>query len=245
MSWGTELWVSPGEGAPRADPGPRPPRDAGWAGAADRRLQERVRPSAPGRRWGVPLLFVCRPSRPRVERLLVRVPASAAAAGLRAAPGRRGHGPRAPAPAAILSRALSLLRLYFPDAWLRAGPRFSAFVSPRLEAGEGAPLSRRGAVRGRGGGSRRGTPPGRGSPGRGRRRVGAAPGSARRRPPFSLQVGGAGGFVRARPAASRAQPTRPFSPCLRGSDPRSFGSSRLATLAATLAVGVAFWDELN
>lgn len=102
----------------------------------------------------------------------------------------RGSGPRAPASAAIPSFPLSLLRLHFPDAWLRAGPRFSAFVSPRLEAGEGAHCPD-GALFAGGKGVSHGSPPGRGSPGRGRRRAGVARGAARRRPPFWPQVGGA------------------------------------------------------
>lgn len=62
-------------------------------------------------------------------------------------------------------------------------------ISPP-RGGGGGPLSRRGAVRGREGVSSR-SPPGRGSPGRGRRRAGVARGAARRRPPFWPQVGGA------------------------------------------------------
>ena len=169
-----------GRGAARADPGPGGTR-AEQASATGAR---RAVPGA-GRGWGYCCSLCANPSslKAGLERLLVRAPAPAAAVGLRATNWTaRGATRRLPRPPPSFGFLSLLLRLHFPDAWLRAGPRFSAFVPPLPEAGEGAHCPK-GALFAGGEGARRGPEPGRGSLGRGRLRTGATQGAARHRPP--------------------------------------------------------------
>lgn len=228
-----------GLGDPRAAPGPRPPRGAGWVGAAGRRRSRRVEPSPPLAEVGVPHLFVCRPSREA---------GGGGAAGVHSRLCRRGgaegsawgggrSGPRAPAATAVLSSPLPPPPLLSRRLAAR-GAALPCLCISRPGGGGGGPLSRRGAVRGPGGALR--PPPGRGSPGLGRRRAGAARGASRRCPAPSAALTPGRGVRRlcSEPGLRAVRPSlhAHFPPRSRCFGPRSFGDSRWATSGCYLGL---------
>ena len=240
MSWGTELWVSRGERRPARTLAPE------GLGMGRRRRLERVgRSPALAKGGGTAVLCVRTPlpSRQCFERLLVGAPAPAAAVGLRAANWTAGGAarwwPRPPPSSRFpLSPPPSLSgRL----ARCRAALLCLSTSPPR--GGGGGPLSRRGAVRGRGGGSprpraRARVPGARASPDRG-------VAGSREAPPAAVAPGrgSRAALFRVRPLASQAQPTRPFpSPRLLVLAGVASGTLVGPPLAAVLSQGGGFYD---
>lgn len=174
-----------------------------------------------------------------VEWLLVCAPASVAAAGLRAAPWTAGGAarglPRPPPPSPF--PCLSSVFTFRTPGSLPGGAPLPLYLSARRRGG--GPLSPSSAVPGRGGALPRPPPPAR-VPG-----ARASPGQDRagslEAPPTALAPGrgSRAALFRARPPASQARPTNPFSSrCLCAPNQRvALGTPAGLSPAATLGWG--------